>query len=81
MAVEIERLIQKYLEGDLDENQIKYLAEKVSDEDVKNAFDESIEINYLLYKKYNKLDSDKAYQDFISHIQLEPKKKDNGSSL
>lgn len=75
MAVEIESLIQKYLEGDLDKSQIKYLAEKVSDEDVKKAFDESIEINYLLCKKYNKLNSDKAYQDFISHIQLEPKRK------
>ncbi len=70
---DLENIIQKYLKGKLSEVELDLLLDSLSEEWARRQLQESIEINYLLSLKYQKVDSKAAYQDFLSKIQ--PPKK------
>ncbi len=66
---DLENIIQKYLKGQLSEEELDLLLDVLSEKWVRKQLEESIEINYLLSLKYQKVDSKIAYQDFLSKTQ------------
>ena len=71
MKKKIERIIQKYLAGNLTDKELARLMELFSDEEIKEQIEKSIELDYLLSMHYVKDNSKEAYIKFLSRIRLE----------
>lgn len=67
----LEKFIQEYLNGSLSDEEFKNLIRDFSNEDIKQHIKESIEIDYLVSLKYNDIDSNAAFINFLSRIKIE----------
>ncbi|MFK5972524.1 MAG: FecR domain-containing protein [Flavobacteriaceae bacterium] len=69
MSKELEIIIQKYLGGEFSEEELDILIKAFSEEDIREQFEKSVEINYMFSMKYKKIGSKAAYLDFRSRTQ------------
>ncbi|SHF49705.1 FecR protein [Arenibacter palladensis] len=66
----LESLIQDYLEGKIEESKMYEYIQAYSVEEVKKSLSDSMEVDYLLSKKYLEVDQEVAYKDFLEQIKL-----------
>ncbi|RTE52275.1 FecR family protein [Arenibacter aquaticus] len=66
----LKRLVQDYLDGKIGEEQMYDDIQAYSLEEVKQCFSDAMEMDYLLSKKYLKVEQEVAYRDFLEQIKL-----------
>lgn len=71
MSKELEIIIQKYLDGEFNEEELNILIRAFSEEDIRAQFEKSVEVNYMVSMKYKEAGSKAAYLDFLSRIQAQ----------
>ncbi len=69
---ELEIIIQKYQEGTLTSDELDMLFGALSKDWSRKQIEKSIEIEYLLSLKYQKVDTREAYEEFLSKTQQDP---------
>ncbi len=74
MPEKLELIVQNYLNGELNDKELSHLIEAFSDDEIKQQFEQSVELDYLLSIEYTKIDSKMAYLDFLSEIRFKIKK-------
>ncbi|MCK0135716.1 FecR family protein [Arenibacter sp. S6351L] len=67
----LERLVQDYFEGKIEESKMYESIQDYPLEEVKKCFLDSMEVEYLLSKKYLKVDRESAFKDFLEQIALD----------
>ncbi|MCM4172780.1 DUF4974 domain-containing protein [Arenibacter sp. TNZ] len=65
-------LIQNYLDGKIGEAEMYDYIQDYPLEEVKEYFLDSMEVDYLLSKKYVNVDQESAFKDFLNQIRLQP---------
>ncbi|WP_276167413.1 FecR family protein [Zobellia alginiliquefaciens] len=65
----LEKIIQDYLDGKIEESKLYELVQDYPLELVKKCFYDSMEVDYLLTKKYLKVDKEVAFKDFLHQIK------------
>ena len=66
----LDRLVQDYLDGKIGEAKMYEDIQAYSLEEVKQCFSDAMEMDYLLSKKYLKVEQEVAYRDFLDQIKL-----------
>jgi len=69
----LEKKIQKYLNNEVSSQEMSSFIDLISKDSILRIFKNSIEVHNLLLKKYNVIDSDTAYLEFLSEIQKKKK--------
>ncbi|MCK0147199.1 DUF4974 domain-containing protein [Arenibacter sp. F26102] len=67
----LKNLIQNFLDGKIGEAEMYEYIQDYPLEEVKEYFLDSMELDYLLTKKYLKVDKEKAFKNFLEQITLE----------
>ena len=66
----LENLIQDYLDGKIEEAKMYEDIQDYPLEEVKKCFSDSMEVDYLMSRKYLEVDKEVAYKDFLEQIKL-----------
>lgn len=67
----LERLIQDYLDGKIEESKMYADIQAYSLEEVKQYFSDAMEVDYLMSNKHLEVDKELAYKDFLEQIKLQ----------
>jgi len=63
-------LLQDYLDGKIEEKKMHEYIQEYPIEEVKKHFLDSMEVDFLLSKKYLEVDKEKAFRDFLGQITM-----------
>lgn len=66
----LESLIQDYLNGKIEKAKMYEDIQDYPLEEVKQCFSDALEVDYLMSRKYLKVDEEVAYKDFLEQIKL-----------
>ena len=66
----LERLIQDYLNGSIEDAKMNEYLKEYSLEEVKQYFKDSMEVDYLISKKYLQIDQESAFTDFLNQTKI-----------
>ncbi|MDO5969855.1 FecR family protein [Flavivirga aquimarina] len=71
---QLEIIIQKYFDNETNKEELSYLINSFSNEDIKKAFKESVKIQYIVSKKFTNIDTETAFKDFLAQINQDEEK-------
>lgn len=67
----LEQLVQDYLSGKIEAAEMYKEIQNYTPEEVKQCFSDLMEVDYLLSKKYLKVDQEAAFSDFLERIKFQ----------